>query len=546
MSIPMNQPAKRLRAVAAFALFSLSIVCCGQLSKVWTPDAGEGTYRNPVLYADYSDPDVTRVGRDFYMVASSFDAVPGLPILHSTDLVHWELIAHGFKSQVPLSIYSSPQHGNGAWAPSIRYHGGQFFIFYPDPDFGIYMIKSKSITGPWTEPLLIKAAKGWIDPCPLWDDDGKAYLINALAGSRAGVKGALVLSRMAPDGNRVLDEGSLIIDGHDRDPTLEGPKIYKRHGYYYVFAPAGGVPTGWQLVYRSRSIYGPYQRRVVLAQGSTAINGPHQGAWVNTAEGEDWFLHFQDQGPYGRVVDLEPMRWGPDDWPLIGVHQDAAGTGEPVVSYRKPKTGGRPARFTPADSDEFNAPVLGMQWQWQANPQPNWSFPAPAIGVLRMIAVPSASNEFNLYKLPNVLLQKFPAPEFTVTAKVTFTSRTPGEQTGLVVMGRSYSSLVLESTPTGVTLRQSGRQHADTKSESVDSQAIALPSTTVYLRASVVKGGSVRFSYSTDGSRFDSIGAVFQATPGVWIGAKVGLFAISPSLQGEHGYADFDWFRFER
>ena len=234
------------------------------------------------------------------------------------------------QTQPPVEVYKTTQHGNGVWAPSIRYHAGFFYIFYPDPDYGIYMIKSQSILGTWSEPLLIKAARGWIDPCPLWDEDGKAYLINGLAASRAGVKTSLVLSRMSPDGSKLLDGGALIVDGHDQDLTLEGPKIYKRHGFYYVFAPAGGVPHGWQVVYRSKSIYGPYERRVVLAQGSTKINGPHQGAWVDTAEGEDWFLHFQDLGPYGRVVNLEPMHWGADDWPAIGVHQNSAGTGEPA------------------------------------------------------------------------------------------------------------------------------------------------------------------------------------------------------------------------
>jgi beta-xylosidase len=315
--------------------------------------------------------------------------------------VHWELIGHALPQQPPLDVYRTPQHGNGAWAPSIRFHAGEFFIFYPDPNYGIYMIKARSIRGPWSEPLLIKAAKGWIDPCPLWDDDGKAYLVNGLAASRAGVKTALVLSRMSPDGDKLLDDGAPIIDGHEKDTTLEGPKLYKRHGYYFVFAPAGGVKPGWQLVYRSRSIYGPYERRIVLAQGSTGINGPHQGAWVDTPAGEDCFLHFQDLGAYGRVVSLEPMHWGRDDWPLIGVHQSAAGTGEPVASYKKPKLPQAAPAYTPADSDEFNAPALGLQWQWQANPQPNWAFPSSAMGVLRLINVPAPSADVNLWNVPN-------------------------------------------------------------------------------------------------------------------------------------------------
>jgi beta-xylosidase len=515
------------------------------VSKVWNPDAGDGTYKNPVLYADYSDPDVIRVGSDFYLVASSFDAVPGLPLLHSVDLVHWELIGHALKQQPPLDVYRATQHGNGAWAPSIRYHAGDFFIFYPDPNYGIYMIKARSIRGPWSEPLLIKAAKGWIDPCPLWDDDGKAYLVNGLAASRAGVKTALVLSRMSPDGTKLLDDGALIIDGHEKDTTLEGPKLYKRHGYYYVFAPAGGVKPGWQLVYRSKSIYGPYERRVVLAQGSTDINGPHQGAWVDTLAGEDWFIHFRDIGAYGRVVSLEPMHWGSDEWPVIGVHPSAAGTGEPVASYAKPKVLQNTPVYTPPDSDEFNAPALGVQWQWQANPQPSWAFPSSALGVLRLVNVPAPGADVNLWDVPNLLLQKFPAPAFTLTTKLTFTPRAPGDETGLVVMGRSYSALTLQNTAQGLVLKQLIRQHADQAGPGTESTAIPVLGSTFYLRAVVDHQAMVNFFYSVDGTAFHPVGTPFQAVAGEWIGAKAGLFAIGAATQGEFGYADYDWIRFE-
>src|SRR6266511_5770808 len=177
------------------------------VSKVWIADNGDGTYRNPILHADYSDPDVVRVGDDFYLVAPSFNAAPGLPILHSKDLVNWTIIGHALPRQTPFEVFNKPQHGNGAWAPAIRFHNGEFYIFYPDPNYGIYLVKATNPAGPWSEPLLIKSAKGWIDPCPLWDEDGQAYLVNAFAGSRAGVKSILVISRISNDGTRLLDEG---------------------------------------------------------------------------------------------------------------------------------------------------------------------------------------------------------------------------------------------------------------------------------------------------------------------------------------------------
>ena len=252
-----------------------------------------------------------------------------------------------------------------------------------------------------------KTAKGWIDPCPLWDDDGNAYLVNAMAASRSGIKSIFVISRMSPDGTKLLDDGVMVFDGHDKHPTAEGPKLYKRNGYYYISAPAGGVETGWQLVLRSRNIYGPYEQRVVLAQGRTQINGPHQGGWVDTPTGEFWFIHFQDKGPYGRVVHLQPMKWA-NDWPVIGVNSDGAGTGEPALTFRKPNVGKTWPIATPLDSDEFNGNEIGPQWQWHANPGANWIFPAGALGFIRLFNVPMPDDFKTSGTLPICSCKNFP------------------------------------------------------------------------------------------------------------------------------------------
>jgi beta-xylosidase len=300
--------------------------------------ASEGTYTNPIIDADYSDPDVIRVGDDFYLTASSFNCIPGLPILHSKDLVNWKIIGHALQEQPPRDVFARPQHGNGVWAPSIRFHNNHFYIFYGDPDFGIYMVKARNAAGPWSRPLLIRRARGWIDPAPFWDDDGNAYLVHAWANSRSGIKSILTINRMSPDGTKLLDDGKTVFDGRVNHPTIEGPKLYKRNGYYYIFAPAGGVATGWQTVLRSKNIYGPYEDRIVMDRGQTEINGPHQGGWVELRSGESWFVHFQDRGAYGRVVHLQPVKRA-DDWPVIGVDVDGDGKGEPVAEHRKPNIG---------------------------------------------------------------------------------------------------------------------------------------------------------------------------------------------------------------
>ncbi|MFN0254256.1 glycoside hydrolase family 43 protein [Pedobacter ureilyticus] len=517
------------------------------VSKVWVADLGNGTYKNPVLDADYSDPDAVRVGDKFYMIASSFDAVPGLPILESTDLVNWKLIGHALKRQPPFEHFSKTQHGNGVWAPAIRYHNNEFYIYYPDPDFGIYLTKAKNILGPWTDPVLVEGGKGLIDPCPLWDEDGKVYLTHGYAGSRAGIKSVLVVKRMNAAGDKTVEEGKIVFDGHDQDPTLEGPKFYKRNGYYYIFAPAGGVSTGWQLVLRSKNVYGPYERKVVMDQGKSPINGPHQGAWVNTPNGEDWFLHFQDKDAYGRVVHLQPMKWV-DNWPIIGLDKDGDGIGEPVLTYKKPTATKASAIFTPSESDEFNGTSLGLQWQWQANPVATWSFLNPSKGSLRLYTAKIPDSAKNLWDVPNILMQKFPTEEFTATTKVSFTPnpKLENEKVGLTIYGLSYAYLAVKSKKDGLYLVHSVCKSADKGKVENEKQLIKLDGKEVYLRVKVSKGAKCEFSYSKDGNTFTTIDNVFEATPGKWIGAKVGLFAVRDQQTNDSGYADFDWFRVEK
>ncbi|MDP4273218.1 MAG: glycoside hydrolase 43 family protein [Bacteroidota bacterium] len=532
-----------LSILLSFSTFSLRAQE-STLSKVWVPDNGNGTYKNPVICADYSDPDAIRVGDDFYLTASSFNCVPGLPILHSKDLVNWEIIGYALSKQIPEDVFNKPQHGNGVWAPSIRYHNGEFYIFYPDPDYGIYMVKAKNPAGPWDPPVLIKDGKGLIDPCPLWDDDGNAYLVHAWAGSRAGIKSIITINRMNNEGTKVLDDGVLVFDGHSHYPTIEGPKIYKRNGYYYIFAPAGGVETGWQSVLRSKNIYGPYEDRIVMDQGKTPVNGPHQGAWVELASGESWFLHFQDKGAYGRILHLQPMKWL-NDWPVIGIDKNGDGKGEPVLSFKKPNVGKTYPKATPLTSDEFNSNSLGLQWQWHANPQATWAFPVGNQGYLRLFSYPLPEGYTNFWDVPNLLLQKFPAPEFTATTKLTFTPNFEGEKTGLIIMGMNYAYLAVTNQKGKLYVSQTACTNADKQGKEIETEKILLPDNTFYLRVKVEKEAKCTFSYSADGKRFTSLGDPFTALKGKWIGAKVGIFCVRSGKFNDAGYADFDWFRIE-
>ncbi len=512
------------------ALALIALVSAHGQPPAWSPDPGDGTYRNPIIHADYSDPDAIRVGDDYWMTASSFSHVPGLPILHSKDLVNWELVAHALPRLVPEEVFRTPQHGKGVWAPAIRHHAGKFWIYYPDPDFGIYLVTATDARGPWSAPVLVRGGRGLIDPCPLWDDDGRVYLIHGWANSRANVKNVLTLLELDATGTTVIDDFGWVINGHKLPgyTTLEGPKLYKRNGWYYVFAPAGGVKPGWQSVFRSRNIRGPYEDRIVLAQGNSPVNGPHQGALVDTPAGESWFLHFQDKDAYGRIVHLQPVRWE-NDWPLMGTGvATGAATGDPVLVYKKPNAGS--AIQVPPTSDDFNSPPLGLQWQWQANPKPDWFSLTAQPGRLRLFAQPEPQPG-NLYDAPNLLLQKFPALEFTATAVL---DRATAAQAGLIVFGYDYAWIgVREGRLVQVTVLNA--MDKPVAKEVVAADRLADP---VHLRVEVAAGGKCRFSYSLDGKTFKPLGEPFTASVGRWVGAKVGLFAAGAA----GGFADYDAF----
>ena len=515
------------------------------VSKVWVGDQGGGTYKNPIINADYSDPDVIRVGKDYYMIASSFNCVPGIPILHSKDMVNWQLVNHALKKLFPEDLFSTPQHGKGVFAPCIRFHKGEFFIFWPDPDSGIYMTKTKDPLGEWSQSLLVKPGKGLIDPTPLWDDNGKVYLAHAWAKSRAGLNSVITINEMNAAANQIIGADVLVYDGLTKgDIIIEGPKFHKRNGYYYIFAPAGSVETGWQVVLRSKNIYGPYENKIVMAQGKTNINGPHQGAWVETPKGESWFFHFQDKGIYGRVFFLEPMKWV-NDWPVIGVDSANTGCGEPVHVFTKPNVGKTYPIETVIESDEFNDDKIGLQWQWPCNPKHFWAQPSK-MGFIRLTSEFLPHDFVNFWSVPNLILQKAPSDEFTATTKLIFSPEVVGEKTGFIVMGRDYSTLSIIKTETGFALQQVICIDAEKLNPEKKIVQMEVPKNEIYLRVQMRCKGICTFSYSIDGKEYNSLNEKFTARQGKWIGVKVGLFSINPMQSGLRGHADVDWFRIDK
>ena len=533
-------------------------------SEVWSPDNGDGTYNNPVINADYSDPDVCvgPSGEDYYMTASSFQCTPGLPILHSRDLVNWEIVGYALKSLYEgdcklTEHYNKVQHGNGVWAPSIRYHQGEYYIYWGDPDHGVYMVKTKDPAGEWEKPVCVIRGKGYIDTTPLWDEDGRCYLVNGWANSRSKFASVLTVREMSADGTRAIGQPVIVFDGNGTENrTCEGPKFYKRDGWYWIMCPAGGVPEGFQLAMRSKSPYGPYEAKKVLQQGKTAINGPHQGAWVHTKYGEDWFLHFQDKEAYGRVMHLNPVDWT-TGWPVMGRK------GEPVATYKKPKASSTVV-VNPVESDEFNAPTIGRQWQWQANYDEKFGVPT-AFGTMRIYTHKLDTDWKNLWPVPNMLLQKTPADEFTVTAKLRFTSKADGQMGGIIMMGHNYQALVVRREGKEFKLLILTCQDADRGKAQQEELVATLKPTAedkidykpgihedIYLRlqvsnaeAGVAHGGKplVSFAWSQNGKKFTPCGSQYEMKQGKWIGAKFGFVAVDTNPKTDRGWIDADWIR---
>ncbi len=492
---------------------------------MWIADQGDGTYRNPILYTDYSDPDAIRVGEDYFLIASSFCNAPAVPLLHSKDLVNWKVINYVME-KLPFPRYDRPQHGCGAWAPSIRFHDGVYYVFVPFPDEGILMCKTTDPWGKWSEPAFVRRVVGWIDPCPFWDDDGKAYMVTAFSRSRIGFNSMLYLSPIEPDASGVLDDGQFLYDGHASQPIIEGPKLYKRNGYYYIFAPAGGVEQGWQTVLRSRDIHGPYEERIVLRQGNSPVNGPHQGAWVDTPDGEDWFLHFQDVGAAGRILHLQPMRWE-DDWPIIG-ENDADGCGEPVLCHRKPSAGGNGVVCAPEDSDFFEGDRLGLQWQWNANYREDWY--RVGGGQLTLYAQPCPPY-MQLCDVPNLLLQKWPAPQFQITVCIHVENMADGDAAGMVSQSEHYTGLFLVRQGKKLFLEQrTGHLEQDDEERH---PLGTVEGSTFYLRMKVRGAEWISFEVGQDEEHFRPAGTPVKAQPGRWVGVKAGLAVIgSPGREG--------------
>ena len=428
-----------------------------------------------------------------------------MQVLHSKDLVNWNVIGQVFNRLSMSPKYDEMKgYSQGTWAPTLRYHNGEFYIFVCTPYDGLFMWHAKNPAGPWSETVTVKAVEKWEDPCPFWDDDGQAYLVHSYHGA-----GPLILHKMSPDGTQLLDEGKEIYRGK----VAEGPKVFKRKGYYYISLPEGGVDTGWQTVLRSRNIYGPYERKEVFPPRS-----PHQGGLVELKNGETWFISFKSTGYLGRICYLNPVRWTDDDWPVFGDN------GQPVEGGKKPDVGKNYAIVHPQTSDEFKSATLAPIWQWNHNPVPGaWSLTARR-GWLRLTAQPATA----LSLARNTLTQKLWDSAGLIDVKMDAGPMKDGQRAGFAFMSGSDFGWI------GVGQENGVRRILWDKGEGP-----VLQHNSVWFRG-INSGDTGRLWYSLDGKTYVDSGMTFRLIFKHWKGSRISIFSYGPN----GGSADFDYVRY--
>ncbi len=489
-------------------------------------------YENPIILSDYSDPDVIRRGDSYYMVASSFNHTPGIPVLKSKNLVDWKIINYVY-NEIPFKRFNSVCHGDGAWAPSIRFHNHKFYVCIPFPDEGIYVSSCTNIDkGDWTKPWCLIEGKGLEDPCPIWIKD-KCYLVVGFAKSRAGINSVLGLFEVSSDlKENISKDYKIIFDGHNTQPTIEGPKFYQYNDYIYIMAPAGSVKTGWQTCLRSKNIYGPYEEKIVLMQNDSKINGPHQGALIDLPNNEFAFIHFQDLGVYGRVVHLQPVKFI-NDWPICGIIKDELLAGTPYErhDYFIPKK----SNYKILVSDEFIDKKLSYMWQTPANIKNDWYKLDGGLHLYCYYHNEASNKALNM--TPNSFLTKIVYKSFSIKTLCILKLKNDGDEVGLEFMGNEYAYISVK--------RINGNNHIQLKSGAFNQENDIVLEDYIYNRDSIEF--IMKFKYpglyqlGFNGEYFKN---VFSAKPGRWIGGKYGIYA--KGLKNSNGEGIFQYFKVKR
>lgn len=501
--------------------------------QVWTPDNNNGTFTNPLMWGDWPDPDIIRVGDNFYFISTSMHYVPGCPIAKSKDLVNWEMISYAvdrYDEDLKYDMKGGTLYLNGSWAPTIRHNKGKFYVGFCTPygrgrekgNFSICI--ADKIEGPWERTIFPEYL---YDPGLFFDDDGKVYVVHG--------QGTLYVTELNSDARSVKGENVKIWEKRFKNAHefgggfgMEGAHVYKINGKYYITCPAGGT-EGWQICLRADHIYGPYEHKLIINDDSSyPPNGLHQGGMVQLKNGDWWFIIMQDRGPIGRVPNLLPVNWV-DGWPMLG------SGGKDVITYTKPEVGKKYPNNQPLTSDEFNSSTLGLQWQWNHNPDnTKWSLKERK-GYMRL----KSSYAETLESARNTLTQRVQGPSSEATVEMDVSGLKDGNIAGFGVFQFPYAYVAVQN--------EGGVNNIVMCNNGNNVQTIPnFTSNKLWVRVRVNdKDFVAKFYYSTDGKNYFVIGTDLKMGLGLdWTANRFALLNFSTKESGIGGYADFNWFRF--
>jgi len=548
-----------LIAITILFAFHFYSVPCSALS--WTADNGNGTYTNPLFYDEFSDPDIIRVGDDYYLAGTTMHTVPGLVILHSKDLVNWENISYCFdRFDFDDDAFSLKNHkeiyGQGVWAPAIRYANGQFYVFTNINGKGLQCYTSKDIRGPWKHHNM----QGRIyDLSVLFDDDGKIYAIHGY--------GEVKCTELKPDMSGPIEETerTIIPEGN---AVGEGHHMYKINGMYYLIS-TDYLPNGRTLCSRSKSIWGPYETVTITAdetfgyhaapltqvpQGvkyrigedgtkfgipavdkdATACTNIHQGGIVEDQSGQWWALLMMDFHSIGRTVTLAPITWK-DGWPMLGLEGNL---GRAPRTWFKPNINADIKPHAPYERNEyFNAKSLGRVWQWNHNPDDTkWSIKN---GRLRLQSMPAEQ----LMWARNTLTQRVIGPTSIATVELYTKGMKDGDVAGLGNINVPCSWIGIVRNDNTLTIRCFEQATNDT----VDVVAKLKSTNKLWLRmVGDFDNDCAHYEYSLDGANYQQLGREMPLSYQLisFQGSRHALFAFN--YKGKKGgFAEFDNFTVE-
>lgn len=488
-------------------------------------DNGNGTYTNPVIHAEFPDPDVIKVGDVYYMVSTTMHFFPGATLLKSYDLVNWEFCSNPLQMIEASDAYNlvngQNRYARGQWATSIRYNNGKFYLLFTTLDEGGYLLTATDPEGSWD---IKKLSQGYYDPGLLFDDNGKIYVVHGI--------GTLTMTELNQDFEKV---GEQQVFRGELQEGLEGSHLYKINGYYYIYATYGGL-SPLQVALRSTNIYGPYEEKVVLANDDNI----HQGALIQTQSGEWWTMLFYDKMPYGRMPNLQPITWE-NNWPMIGAKEN--GVYKSVKTYQKPNVGANHAITALTTNDNFRDYKLGLQWGWNHNADHSkWSL-LDRPGFLRLKTA-SVVNE--LTDARNTLTQRIfgyqseTTPSYA-TIKLHVNNMAEGDVAGL-------TAFTLPDTYIGVK-KEGGVKKLFVKTDNSEKTGATVTNDSVYLRVVTQfkfnESNKGRFYYSFDNVTYTPLAPEFELkySYDFFVAPRFGIFNYATQSLG--GYADIDWFTTE-